>query len=663
MSSTLAETAEPLENQSTSGLHESNDDGKASKSGEDRDQEEKSKSTQNFQKASESVQDNETAISTSTEQNTTTEVTESQAKEAAGIKENEDSRSNGHHNDYPKTADDEIRDLKRKVFDLKTQFGATSRETIRPKAYYGFSTNMTSGYDSWGDDEPVETKHVSGVGPRGPNFLPLDSREQEWKGGRYVDGFHSDTQEVPQKTVRVIPKLNPVEWKNFKQAPSPSDDIYTIDVLIGEPDITSGGTHYRSRQRMLANSSGSLREVGYCDQTTFSQPSAKAPVAGQTALPERIRINSKYIIKILSKICKSKISDTRDRPALLFRPFKVLVFYEEEIRAQYSAINGKSGKKTSIIGDPEPKDLSTAVSSDDRPPSTIIEVRSSESTPKTEVESTSDHSPEASNLDLNSEAAFKDLGCLIEFIDHYIKDKQKYLGSSSCQKVVFSDIWHLFKPGDEVMEGKLPQAHRVISVNSKKHRVKLSRWIDGAKLAIDYGPITVHCVCIDYDGKRLGPVLKRFTIQKYEGEQNVTSLPVYPLRFCKEMNREGLVARGKLFLETAGVKHMHCAGLTLDTRDEVDSQVMIDFEEALLQQESWVPSIENLADNDPGFEAGNEEEDEHCSSICCGSEIRHNDPYIDRIRSRNFHCKPIFRRQLEAFIFNNCPTKPTRGSR
>lgn len=91
MSSAFVETAEPLENQSTSGLHKSNDVGKASKSEEDRDQEGKSKSTQDCQKASENAKDNEATVSTRIEQNTATKSTESQAKEAAGTEENEDS--------------------------------------------------------------------------------------------------------------------------------------------------------------------------------------------------------------------------------------------------------------------------------------------------------------------------------------------------------------------------------------------------------------------------------------------------------------------------------------------------------------------------------------------------------------------------------------------
>ncbi|KAM0132142.1 hypothetical protein ACHAP3_006579 [Botrytis cinerea] len=648
--------AEPLENQSTLGLDESNDVGKTSESGEDRDQEEKSKSTQNYQKASESAQDNETTVSTSIEQNTTTEVTE---------------RSKGHHNDYTKTADDEMRDLKRQILDLETQFGVTSKEIFQSKSrdsdLYGTDSNKTgtSVYESLSDakdempvkdyseshmplqrvshrvlNRPQKQEREASTRPSpGRSYVEPRKRNHNFRGrGRHLYGLHSDTKDVSQKTVRFIPKLNPVEWKKFKQIHSLSDDIYAIDVLIGEPNITSVGTRYRSQQMMQDSRGGSLREVGYSDQKKTSQPSGKFPAVGQTALPERIRINSQYIIRILGKICRNLFSNIRNSPVLLFRPFKALIFYEEKIRAYHTVLNAKFGKKTEIVGDTEPKDLSIAVGSAGQTLFTIIEGHSNESASKTEVESTSDHSTEADNLGLGSEAEFNEFNCLIEFMDHYIKDRKKYLESSSCQKVVFSDIWHLFKPGDEVMEGKLPQAYRVISVNSKKHRFKRqSRWVSDAKVAIDYGPVTVHCVCIDYDGKLLGPVSKHFTIQEYEGEQNVASLPVYPLRFYKEMNREVLVDRGKLFLETAGVKHMHCTGLTLDTRDEVDSQVMIDFEEALLQHQSWVPSIENLANAAPDSEVENEEEVfNNCDSICCKSEICHNDSYVDRNRKKSF---------------------------
>ncbi|TGO15699.1 hypothetical protein BTUL_0037g00510 [Botrytis tulipae] len=637
MSSTLVEADEPQENQKSSGLDGSIDDDKTSKSGEDSDQEGKSKSTENFQKASESAQDNEATTSAGVDQNTATKVMENQTEEAAGIEENRNPRSNGYQNGYPKTADDEIRDLKRRILDLETKFIATSRAIVRSKPDHDEGSDSADEENKMSENGvEVEKYPTPYSSPRSRSVDYHNSREQK-KTISYRDFLRDDYKENLQRTIHIVPKLNLVKWKNFKSSSSQLDEIYAIDVLVGEPDITFEGDHDNIWDRTQANRGVSPRKIGYIDQRTTSQPSAKPLVAGQAALPERIRINSKNVIRILSKIHGRNFSDGRTNPVLLFRPFKALIFYEEEIRTRYTALNAKFGKKTAIFGDPEPKDLSTTVDSDGQPPSTIIEGRSNESAKKTEAESTSNHSPEADSLDLNSEAAFNELSCLIEFIDHYIKYKQRYLARSSCQKVAFSDIWHLFKPGNEVMEGKLPQAYQVISVHTKKHKVKRSQWHSGFKRTIDYGPVTIDCVCIDCDGKRVGPVSKRFTIQQYEGEHDVTSLPVYPLRFAKEMNREGLVARGQLFLETAVMKHMHCSGLTLDTRDEVDSQVMIDFEEALLQHEYWTPFIENLADSSPESETKEEEEDDgRCYLACCENEECHDDSYAERNRKGEF---------------------------
>ncbi|KAF7956546.1 hypothetical protein EAE96_003881 [Botrytis aclada] len=82
---------------------------------------------------------------------------------------------------------------------------------------------------------------------------------------------------------------------------------------------------------------------------------------------------------------------------------------------------------------------------------------------------------------------------------------------------------------------------------------------------------------------------------------------------------------------------MHFAGLTLDTRDEVDSQVIIDFEEALLQHEDWIPCIENLADLAPRPEAKREVEAYiTCYSGCCRNEECHDDSYAERNRKEEF---------------------------
>ncbi|KAK5657447.1 hypothetical protein OQA88_3019 [Cercophora sp. LCS_1] len=111
-------------------------------------------------------------------------------------------------------------------------------------------------------------------------------------------------------------------------------------------------------------------------------------------------------------------------------------------------------------------------------------------------------------------------------------------------------------------------------------------------------PVTLHCVYIDFDGKCIGPVSRLFEITRFDGECDITSLGVYALCYAGGALRQRLIVRGRMFLEVAGVKHMHYKGLTLDMRDEVDSQVVIDFEEAFVAHgnSEWRPQVKQLID-------------------------------------------------------------------
>ncbi|KAF5988632.1 putative aaa family atpase protein [Fusarium bulbicola] len=117
-------------------------------------------------------------------------------------------------------------------------------------------------------------------------------------------------------------------------------------------------------------------------------------------------------------------------------------------------------------------------------------------------------------------------------------------------------------------------------------------------------------------------VLKPFTIPKFDGEKTITTLKICPLRFHvrKELDRRimarkptehepdttvrdgvakfqnTLIERGKLFPEVAAVKHMYYSGLTMKKRNEVQSQVMVDFVEAFLveNKDYYRPEVKPL---------------------------------------------------------------------
>jgi uncharacterized protein DUF7025 len=232
----------------------------------------------------------------------------------------------------------------------------------------------------------------------------------------------------------------------------------------------------------------------------------------------------------------------------------------------------------------------------------------------------------------SSITALRHLRCLLEFMDTDINEKIKFLRGYSCQKVAFSDVWHLFKAGDEVVSYSNRQAYRVISVTSPGHEV-IPPWPSYYdRMESEETPITIHCVYVDFDGERLGPVTMNFEIPRFDGERAVSSLPVYPFNFSRNQDlRKDLIARGQMFLEIMPVKHMHYSGLTMYTRSEVDSQVMIDFKEAFLTQD-WKPSIERLI-TAPGERPKNSQT---CSAECCEGESVHDDGYVDQQRNEEF---------------------------
>ncbi|KAH6964878.1 hypothetical protein EDB82DRAFT_419925, partial [Fusarium venenatum] len=310
----------------------------------------------------------------------------------------------------------------------------------------------------------------------------------------------------------------------------------------------------------------------------------------------------------------------------MLRPYRMLTYYESEIRQWHSRLEERfseieSGAEKKLVTDTE-RPLRDAETTDD---------------------ATGVADPEGFS---SSKAAMEHLACLLKFMDEYVQKRLQYLHSPSCDKIFFSDIWQLFKPGDQVMSADGKQVYQVFNVTSPPHigKDKWSRFAkekdesDEAPPNEDY---VIHCVFVHFDGYQIGPVVKDVTISKFDGEKAVTSLSIYPLR-CHAVRdgvtelRETLVERGKLFTEVAHVKHMYYSGLTVDTRDEVQSQVMIDFEEAFLVENNnnWRPEVRHLI----GMIAMSDSTttDAPCEALCCSKDTVHNDIYVDNKRHHDF---------------------------
>jgi hypothetical protein len=500
-------------------------------------------------------------------------------------------------------------------------------------------------------------------------------KEEELKKAQEEKRAKEDAQSARPTCAQL--KLNRVDWFAFRRLSQLEErDSCVIDILIGEPVINDDvGTGWYGP---------SGRRVRKAVKSQYPQTSPSlAPGLGP--LPERIRIHSASLRKILARIIGSESSEVADMnsPAVvLVRPFKALFYGEQALRSWCTSLEEKFEKidKTTEHGPAEttsPEQGNDSNQGHDLSQADELPEKTTTSVPQSSMEDVKDkdkdqegvnHDDDMDNEDeeereekedpndvSRSAMALDHLKCLLNFMDSNISAKQAHLNSSKCTKVFFSDLWYLFRPGVVVIGRDGKQAYRVINVTSTRHRVVPSWhtwfWNSGDKKK--KAPFSTTCVYIDFDGKNLGPVSKTFDFKRFDGEIEVTSLPVYPLRFhllrrtdlsdteWKELEQlppekrytQRLINRGSKFLDVVGTKAMYYAGPTLGIRDDVESQVVIDFETAFSvddkKQQEWKPNLEVLLGNpSPEDQDDNREDNIACTAACC-NELVHDDTYVD----------------------------------
>lgn len=138
---------------------------------------------------------------------------------------------------------------------------------------------------------------------------------------------------------------------------------------------------------------------------------------------------------------------------------------------------------------------------------------------------------------------------LIDFMarefDRLEVEYNQYIPNS---QVTFTILWTLFKPHDEVF------VHHGDYVTC------------GVVCDIQYigGACSVGTRSWDYDGTFYGPVYSRKTIDYFEGICDITSLPLYPVRYHKSKDkkdlRERLIERGRKWKRMLAVTHCKYKG-------------------------------------------------------------------------------------------------------
>ncbi|RGP68713.1 aaa family atpase [Fusarium sporotrichioides] len=389
---------------------------------------------------------------------------------------------------------------------------------------------------------------------------------------------------------------------------------------------------------------------------------------GEKPLPERIKIHSNSLVVIFCKVMEqTDWALAKDKSMVFLRPFRELIYYETKLREhlsklekQFEGCDGRQLKPT-ILGIQDSGDLRIRESEEHLESSSAKEVPVKEDhgleTPtndktqqhkdesqleKTQIGQKSDKVQGEEKL--GSITGLLHMRCLMDFFDNNIKSKLKHVDSPDCTSISFHDLWHLFKPGNRVIDQTEKQAYVVLRVQTPRHIVQ-DIWLRWSRKPRDKDdsddddeedevPVLLHCVYIDFDGKQFGPVSKKFKIPQFGGLKDIRSLPVYPFRFAKGAGlQDDLRKRGKMLLDISRFKPMYYMGHTLDTRDEIDSQVVVDFNEALTDEKrrkKWEPTIAPIGT------APEDRDEEYCVAPCCVGQAVHDGEYIDSALTEDF---------------------------
>ncbi|KAK7912129.1 hypothetical protein PG985_014610 [Apiospora marii] len=496
------------------------------------------------------------------------------------------------------------------------------------------------------------------------------------KHGSHAQAEHG-SDAGPDKETGLDLKLNYVQWFTFKRLAQISEGEHcVIDVLVGDPvidiDTKSIFTHRIRRFNKPRHS-----DLG------------KTLVKGQAPLPERIRIKSEVLKSILAGMLSVDTNNLGDESFVLVRPFKSLFHCYDNLRSAVKKLEEKFATNQESI-DPlnddaeSPDDVHARQvdTKDQEKHSTVVKDGSSHDSEsnhgpitaqdhaKTHDGEVEDFASEAGDEDHEqaeeddphdpnqTETALQHLKILLEFMDSEIAAKITYLQTNECKKVFFPDLWYLFRPGQVVISRDGNQAYRVIQVSSPRHRnaQPLDLWLwynsQDTQKTKKKGLFSMTCVYVDFDGSRIGPVSKTVDFKQFDGQADITSLPVYPIRLhplrkddvsdtdWKDLEslapekryRQHLINRGTMFLKVLGIKPMYYAGPTLGVRDDIESQVVIDFETAFSgddeKKQQWKPTLEMLI-GEPVSEEDDTEFDGDCTGECCRYDNVYDDNYID----------------------------------
>lgn len=468
--------------------------------------------------------------------------------------------------------------------------------------------------------------------------LPPDGDEKEGDDALSPVLEEEEPWEVQRRKIplRVVDEW--FDFEHFKNRYSENDGLAIIEVLHGHSQIAQ------------EVSKETMRRARGKKDIRVPTPTPKPTIDSDSCWIHRIRIQSPQLIRLLSRLTGHRDKWSIDNPRTFFAPFRAFYYYLPQLKESLRILEAKWANAEAHVHpapsqppanqDPAQKDVKPKRRREGKRRDSYSSSSSSNSDDDDAAATHGDSGPMEPDIAVSgdlvdSSTTLAHLGKFIEFIDKHITPRWHRAAGTSQRKFRFADLWMAFQPGEllysplssdsaqnsDMVHGSGPKmyqtAWRLYSLVLGS--VRDDRLDDTQK--VSKRDLDVHAYYIDYDGTSYVPVRYTHVIKDYEGERDITSLDIYPLRFVKDAEKikETLHQQGSWFRRVITEKHLFYDGWTLthgptgivsDSKDpppveHIDGDVIIDFVEGYKSEpslgpgpSSWSQGLRDFDDSD-----------------------------------------------------------------
>ncbi|PWY85887.1 hypothetical protein BO94DRAFT_494050 [Aspergillus sclerotioniger CBS 115572] len=425
-----------------------------------------------------------------------------------------------------------------------------------------------------GDVPQQDGLHFRLVGPPPADLESEDAKKQRMK-------------EWTERRERMLWKaqVDYLDYDRFKNRYAPDDGLAIIEVLLGYQGLSQDIWKEINQRRMehwgmrAPRGSSKTRE----DDDTWIQ---------------RVRIQSPHLLLLLSRLTGHGDKWANLGPRVFYRPFLALHYYLPQMKecleileSRWSIIDQRGAPDMPLPSAAVPKSTKTSEGGSDPESETFRPMAPVESVVGPVVDSVT---------------TLRQVRKYIEFVETEISPLWKRAAGTTHRKVSFVDLWMTFQPGElvyipsasESPTGQIwPEPAGLAQKVWRLHTITRDTYPSGAQCDIPMNSrqeLDLWCYFIDFNGVSYEPYPRRFSIRAYQGQKDITTLQVYPLRFLKE--RETLLDSqqkvGLSFQAALAERYLYYEGWTLAYEpttaqpttgggsEHVDGPVMIDFVEA-----------------------------------------------------------------------------------